>query len=76
MKPPSLKAILIGLIPFGGMCFTVSLWDRVDPMIFGIPFNLFWLIAWMVLTTLCMAIAHRIERDRSAATSKKEDRAP
>jgi len=48
------------------MCFSVSLWDRVEPMVFGLPFNLSWLIAWIVLTPLCMAIAYRIEAARSA----------
>jgi hypothetical protein len=48
------------------MCFSVSLWDRVEPMVFGLPFNLAWLIAWIVLTPLCMTIAYRIEAARSA----------
>jgi len=43
------------------MCFSVSLWDRVEPMLFGLPFNLCWLIGWIVLTPLCMAWAYRIE---------------
>ena len=47
------------------MCLSVSLWDRIDPMLFGIPFNLFWLIAWIVLSTLCMGAAYRAEAARS-----------
>jgi hypothetical protein len=39
----------------------VSLWDRVQPLVLGLPFNLCWLIAWIVLTPLCMAVAYRIE---------------
>lgn len=54
-------ALLLGLIPFAGMCFSVALWDRVDPMIFGIPFNLFWLIGWIVLSTLCLWAAYRVD---------------
>jgi hypothetical protein len=52
------------------MCFSVSLWDRVEPMVFGVPFNLSWLIAWIVLTPLCMAIAYRIEAARSAESRR------
>jgi hypothetical protein len=35
-------------------------------MIFGLPFNLFWLISWIVLSSLCMGAAYRLEvaRDR------------
>jgi hypothetical protein len=48
------------------MCLSVSLWDRIEPMIFGLPFNLFWLIAWIVLSSLCLWAAYRVEiaRDR------------
>ena len=61
VKRPSLGALLLGLVPFAAMCFSVSLWDRVDPMVFGIPFNLFWLISWIVLSTVCMWAAYRVE---------------
>ena len=64
VKKPSVGALLLGLIPFIAMCFSVSLWDRIDPMIFGIPFNLFWLIVWIVLSTLCMWAAYRVEVGR------------
>ena len=52
------------------MCFTVGLWDRIDPMILGIPFNLAWLICWIVLTTLCMWVAYRVE----AAPDQRDER--
>ena len=68
MKQPSLRALLIALIPFVAMCFSVALWDRVDPMLLGLPFNLFWLISWVVFSTLCMWAAYRIE----AARHKKD----
>ncbi len=61
MKKPSGGALLLGLVPFAAMCFSVPLWDRIYPMLFGIPFNLFWLISWIVLTTICMWAAYRIE---------------
>ena len=66
MKPPSLGSILLGCIPFTATCFTVSLWDRIHPMVFGLPFNIFWLILWLLLTPLCMWGAYRIEAPRSA----------
>jgi hypothetical protein len=46
------------------MCFSVTLWDRLYPMIFGIPFNLAWLVCWIVLTVLCMWVAYRLESKR------------
>ncbi len=64
MKQPSLGALLIALIPFVAMCFSVPLWDRVYPMLLGIPFNMFWLISWIVFSTLCMWAAYRLEARR------------
>lgn len=64
MSKPSLLALFLGFIPFVGMCFSVPLWDRVYPMLLGLPFNLFWLIAWIVLTTLCLWAAYRVESVR------------
>ena len=49
-------------MPFAALCFSVPLWDRVYPIIFGLPFNLFWLLGWIFLSPLCMWVAYRIER--------------
>jgi hypothetical protein len=61
VKRPSLGSILLGLIPFGATCFSVALWDRVDPIVLGLPFNFFWLILWLLLTPLFMWGAYRLE---------------
>ncbi len=61
MRRPSLAALLVGLVPFAAMCFSVWLWDRIHPLVLGLPFNQFWLIAWIVLTSGCMWIAYWLE---------------
>ena len=71
MKKPSLGSILLGLIPFAAVCFPVVLWDRVYPMVFGLPFNFFWLLSWLLLTPLCMWGAYRLEVPRR--TDAKSD---
>lgn len=72
MKRPSLAAILFGLIPFAATCFSVALWDRVYPMVVGLPFNLFWLILWLLFTPLCMWGAYRAETSRSRSIQPKQ----
>ena len=63
--PPRLPSLLLALIPFIAMCFSVPLWDRIYPIVLGLPFNFFWLTLWIVLTPLCMWAAYRIEtRDK------------
>lgn len=62
---PSVAALILALIPFAAMCFSVALWDRIEPRLFGLPFNLSWLVTWIVLTSLCMAVVYRVERARA-----------
>ena len=61
VKPPSIGALALGAIPYLAMCFSVALWDRIEPMILGLPFNLFWLILWILLTPCCLWGAYRLE---------------
>jgi hypothetical protein len=63
--------LLLALVPFVGICFSVPLWDRVYPLVFGLPFNLFWLIAWIPLSSLCLwgvyQVTRRAESQRDAS---------
>ena len=70
-KRPLLRSVLVGLIPFTAMCFSVPLWDRVEPTLLGLPFNFAWLLGWIVLTPVCMSVAYRMESARD-----RQDRAP
>ena len=78
MRTPSLGSILLALVPFAAMCFSVSLWDRIDPVVAGLPFNLFWLVSWIVLTPLFMWGAYRLEarRQTDASQSDQTDNLP
>jgi hypothetical protein len=69
VKRPSRGTILLGLIPFFAMCFSVAAWDRIYPMVFGVPFNLFWLLSWIVLTSLCIGAMYRLEASRTSRAS-------
>lgn len=75
-KRPSPGAILLGLIPFAASCFSVPLWDRVYPMVLGLPFNFFWLISWLLLTPLCMWGAYRLETHRASELGRKDGGTP
>jgi hypothetical protein len=61
LKRPSLPAVAVALIPFCAICFSVSAWDRIYPMVLGLPFNFFWLLSWIVLTSVCLWVVYRIE---------------
>ncbi len=76
MRKPCIGAILFGLIPFVAICFSVSLWDRMYPMVLGLPFNFFWLISWLLLTPLCMWGAYRLEAPLSDDPGHKDGGTP
>jgi hypothetical protein len=40
------------------MCFSV---DRVEPRILGLPFNLAWLLGWIVPSSARLPAAYNIE---------------
>jgi hypothetical protein len=66
VRRPSAAAAFLALIPFIAMCFSVPLWDRVHPMLLGLPFNIVWLSLWIVLSSFCMWVIYRIESAREA----------
>jgi hypothetical protein len=70
LQKPTLGVLLLASIPFLAICFTVPLWNRIHPIVLGLPFNLFWLILWIPLTTLCMWLAYK--RDRKAESAEAE----
>jgi hypothetical protein len=41
-------------------------------MVFGIPFNFFWSISWMILTPVCLWGAFRIETRREQALRREQ----
>jgi hypothetical protein len=73
MKRPAIGAILLGLIPFVTVCFSVSFWDRIYPIIFGLPFNFFWLILWLLLTPICLFASYRLGQPWEDETSSRAD---
>ena len=64
MKKPTATALLLACVPFLAMCFSVPLWDRIYPMVLGVPFNLFWLMSWIPLTSVCLWGAYCLEKPR------------
>jgi hypothetical protein len=76
MRRPALTAVLLACLPFLAVCFSVPLWDRVYPMVLGLPFNLFWLMCWIPLTSVCLWGAYRLgtprRHDETSPSGKSE----
>ncbi|MFP3646148.1 DUF3311 domain-containing protein [Paraburkholderia sp. SIMBA_054] len=53
--------ISLASLPFLGFLVGVVFVNRVTPFIFGFPFVLAWLLAWIVLTSLVMWAIYRLD---------------
>ncbi|AIM17256.1 DUF3311 domain-containing protein [Bacillus thermocopriae] len=49
------------IIPFIGMCVLLPIANRIEPYILGMPFLLFWLVLWMVLSSLVLFIVYKLD---------------
>jgi hypothetical protein len=43
------------------LSLAIPLVNRVDPRVFGLPFLLFWIAAWVVLTPAFLILVYRLE---------------
>ena len=43
-------AVMLGAIPFMMLVFALPLVNRIHPVVLGLPFILFWILAWVIMT--------------------------
>ncbi|MFJ5716409.1 DUF3311 domain-containing protein [Neobacillus sp. NPDC093127] len=52
---------LLALIPFIGLLGGISFANKVTPYVFGMPFILFYIVMWVVLTSAIMAMVYKLD---------------
>jgi hypothetical protein len=63
MKKKGTKlALLFAAIPFVTLVFALPLVNRLEPVILGLPFLLFWILLWVVLTPPVLFAAYLCEK--------------
>jgi len=62
MKKGTKLALIFGAVPFITLVFALPFVNRIEPVILGIPFLLFWILAWVLLTPLILFLAYLIEK--------------
>jgi len=62
MQKGTKYALLLASIPFITLVFMLPLVNRIDPVILGLPFLLFWILAWVCLTPFILLLAYLLER--------------
>jgi hypothetical protein len=55
----------LAALPFLGILVGIFFANRTEPFVLGLPFALFWVTLWVVLTAAIMALIYRLDhRDR------------
>jgi hypothetical protein len=52
--------LLVALVPALGLVAGLPFANRLEPVILGLPFLLFWILAWVLATPLFLAVAYVI----------------
>jgi hypothetical protein len=52
---------LLLLIPFIGMCVLLPMANRIEPYVLGMPFLLFWIVLWMLLSSLILLVVYKLD---------------
>ena len=54
----------LGLVPALGLLLAPVAANRVRPLVLGLPFLLFWILVWVILTSAVMALIGALDRAR------------
>ncbi|HEY4298291.1 MAG TPA: DUF3311 domain-containing protein [Paraburkholderia sp.] len=52
---------VLAALPFIGILLGVPFVNRVEPLVLGMPFVLAWIVMWVVLSSIIMAIVYRLD---------------
>ncbi|MFF7633069.1 DUF3311 domain-containing protein [Kitasatospora sp. NPDC008050] len=52
---------LLGALPFLGILGGIFFANRMTPYVLGMPFILFWIVLWVVLSSVTMALVYRLD---------------
>jgi uncharacterized protein DUF3311 len=61
---------LLAALPTIGLLAGVPFANRVEPYVLGLPFLLFWIVAWVVATSAIMWLIWALDHSRAATTEQ------
>ena len=60
---------LLAVLPTIGLLGGIHLLNRVEPYVLGLPFLLFWIVAWVVATSGIMALIWTLDKRQRTASA-------
>lgn len=74
MKKKGTKiALLFGAVPFIMLVLALPLVNRIEPVILGLPFLLFWILTWVILTPPILFAAYLCEKRFNKTTEGESE---
>jgi hypothetical protein len=67
---------VLAALPFIGILLGVPFVNRVEPLVLGMPFVLAWIVMWVVLASVIMAIVYRLDASNRALAGVDEEVRP
>jgi hypothetical protein len=65
----------LAALPFVGILLGVPFVNRVEPLVLGMPFVLGWIVLWVILISIIMAVIYRLDpTNRQTAVDTDEAR--
>lgn len=62
MQKGTRLALIPGSVPFVTLVLALPFVNRVEPVILGLPFILFWILAWVALTPPLLWTAYAVQK--------------
>ena len=57
-KRHGVRVLLPALVPALALVIGLPFVNRIEPVVFGLPFLLFWILGWVLLTPVFLAVAY------------------
>ncbi|MEI2337813.1 DUF3311 domain-containing protein [Priestia megaterium] len=52
---------ILSVLPFVGILGFLPFVNRVTPFVLGMPFNMFWMVIWVVLTSIILGVMYKLD---------------
>ncbi|HET9983719.1 MAG TPA: DUF3311 domain-containing protein [Longimicrobiales bacterium] len=66
----------LAALPAVGMLAGIPFANRVEPYVLGLPFLLFWILAWVVVTSGVMGVIYALDQAHARRAGAPADGAP
>ena len=64
---------LLAALPFIGILLGVPFVNRVEPLVFGMPLVLAWIVFWVVMSAAIMALVYRLDPTNRTGVQPTEE---